>query len=251
MSRRSIPTTPNSINNSSLFTSINDRRDEISETTPLLLTLPDNVRTTPSAWSPVTLRRKSALLSDLLSGHSHSTDVTNTHDSADSVVDKRHGYDGEFKEELETNGDGIRQWYDNFTAIDWIHDAVRRNVFFLIGILDRNLIQIAGERILTNTKITKRKTKWCQGLRIELYRRWQRCVDVHLLSQGGTDLLHINDNRMGIGNDYWFLNRRCGVRNNIQRDASLRLEVWVLLERLETAETILLQSYFVILPRNF
>jgi hypothetical protein len=121
----------------------------------------------------------------------------------------------------------------------------------LIGILDRNLIQVAGERILTNPKITKRKTKWCQGLRIELYRRWQRCVDVRLLSQGGTDLLHINDNRMVIGNDYWFLYRRCGVRNNIQRDASLRLEVWVLLERLETAETILLQSYFVILPRNF
>lgn len=76
----------------------------------------------PSIWSPSGLRRKSAFISDFLSSHTHSTD-TIVEDSIDSKRQK--GYDGEFKDELERDGEGIRQWYDNYTSIDWLHDSIK------------------------------------------------------------------------------------------------------------------------------
>ncbi|CDR39185.1 RHTO0S04e02586g2_1 [Rhodotorula toruloides] len=39
------------------------------------------------------------------------------------------GYDGEFKAELEGEaGNGVRSWYDNYTAIDWIHDTIKHSL---------------------------------------------------------------------------------------------------------------------------
>ncbi|SCZ90228.1 BZ3500_MvSof-1268-A1-R1_Chr1-3g01854 [Microbotryum saponariae] len=38
------------------------------------------------------------------------------------------GYDGEFRHDLQGEaGNGIRQWYDNFHTIDWIHDSIKHS----------------------------------------------------------------------------------------------------------------------------
>ncbi|GAA5980042.1 hypothetical protein JCM10908_001509 [Rhodotorula pacifica] len=41
----------------------------------------------------------------------------------------RRGYDAEFAAELEgEGGNGVRSWYDNFTTVDWLHDAVKHSI---------------------------------------------------------------------------------------------------------------------------
>lgn len=89
-----------------------------------------------------TLRRKSAAISDLLSGHSHSAwtlpavgrDIDELEVNGDSTDEERVqeggsrkkrgvgvGYDGEFRQELEgEGGNGVRQWYDNFHSESWV-----------------------------------------------------------------------------------------------------------------------------------
>ena len=77
-------------------------------------------------WTPSldSIRRKSAVLSEMIGGHSHSEGNPEGEQRT-----KKSGYDGEFREELLREGEsGIRVWYDNFTAIDWLHDSVKHAV---------------------------------------------------------------------------------------------------------------------------
>ncbi|KAK4055337.1 hypothetical protein OIV83_000620 [Microbotryomycetes sp. JL201] len=88
-----------------------------------------------SKFSPAALKRRSAKVSDLLSGNNHSavpSTIDNEYEAGDDAADRasirsRHvGYDGDFRHELEgEGGSGVRQWYDNFHTIDWIHDSVK------------------------------------------------------------------------------------------------------------------------------
>ncbi|KAK4050514.1 hypothetical protein OIO90_005097 [Microbotryomycetes sp. JL221] len=87
-----------------------------------------------SRFSPAAIKRRSARVSDLLSGNNHSalpaggSQDPEDGDNADrsSIRSRNVGYDGDFRSELEgEGGSGVRQWYDNFHTIDWIHDSVK------------------------------------------------------------------------------------------------------------------------------
>ncbi|KAM0793320.1 hypothetical protein ACM66B_000778 [Microbotryomycetes sp. NB124-2] len=88
-----------------------------------------------SKLSPAALKRRSAKVSDLLSGNSHSalpaaigSEEEAAADAGDraSIRSRHVGYDGDFRTELEgEGGSGVRQWYDNYHTIDWIHDSVK------------------------------------------------------------------------------------------------------------------------------
>lgn len=46
----------------------------------------------------------------------------------DKAMEHQAGYDAEFREELAGQaGVGMRVWYDTFTSIDWLHDAVKED----------------------------------------------------------------------------------------------------------------------------
>lgn len=80
-------------------------------------------------WTPSldSIRRKSAVISEMIGGHSHSEG----NGDGEFGGTKKSGYDGQFREELLKEGEGaggIRVWYDNFTAIDWLHDSVKHAV---------------------------------------------------------------------------------------------------------------------------
>ncbi|GAA6058723.1 hypothetical protein JCM10212_003411 [Sporobolomyces blumeae] len=105
-----------------------------------------------ASLGPDTLRRKSHQISDLLFDHANPVlddplgtgfDASASHDASyfrstattprpgfsnhDSA--RGHGYDGEFRQELEGEGaNGVRGWYDNFHTIDWIHDAIKHSL---------------------------------------------------------------------------------------------------------------------------
>lgn len=92
-----------------------------------------------------TLRRKSAAISDILSGHSHSAwtlpalggEYDELEVNGESTDEERVqeggprkkrgvgvGYDGEFRQELEgEGGNGVRQWYDNFHSESWAFES--------------------------------------------------------------------------------------------------------------------------------
>ncbi|KAI5476133.1 voltage-gated chloride channel [Pseudohyphozyma bogoriensis] len=103
------------------------------------------------AWLS-SVKRRSALLSDMMARGSHSAFEpprlpTEEEDELDSGglrspllspyedaprgggrgVKRAWGYDGEFRKELEygETGNGVRVWYDNFHSIDWIHDGIK------------------------------------------------------------------------------------------------------------------------------
>lgn len=69
---------------------------------------------TGGPFTPRSLRRKSAFLSDLISSHTHSAfepgdEIASPSGTAPHIA---RGYDGEFREDLEgESGNGVRQWY--------------------------------------------------------------------------------------------------------------------------------------------
>ncbi|GAA5864466.1 hypothetical protein JCM3774_005137 [Rhodotorula dairenensis] len=72
------------------------------------------------SWSP--RRALSRARSSILGGAATATEGS-THRTAPR------GYDAEFTAELEgEGGNGVRSWYDNFTTVDWLHDAVKHSI---------------------------------------------------------------------------------------------------------------------------
>lgn len=113
-----------------------------SERTPLLRSKTTDSNTVE--WAS-TLKRKSALFSDVISGRTHSgwdlndgdieeEPILNSHNHNSNNNNKnfknlKAGYDGEFREELQgENGNGVRQWYENYTSIDFLHDSIKHSI---------------------------------------------------------------------------------------------------------------------------
>lgn len=129
------------------------------EQTPLLSHVPSQTFDASAREWTQALKRRSAVLSDLLSARNHSG-VVLPPGSADQEEDQEEfggaeidrrpsdlgggslrgwgsrrsggrpkGYDGEFRQELEgEGGNGVRSWYASYAAIDWIHDGVKEDV---------------------------------------------------------------------------------------------------------------------------
>ncbi|GAA5957454.1 hypothetical protein JCM10213_001324 [Rhodosporidiobolus nylandii] len=129
------------------------------ECTPLL-----HPRHSQSFSAAQSLKRRSAAIGDLLFGHGQADGDEGASGGPDALPDRdalsspgplrsgslfrsrsrgsilsggaslrrartRTGYDGEFRREFEGDGgNGVRSWYDNFSAIDWIHDAIKHSI---------------------------------------------------------------------------------------------------------------------------
>lgn len=100
-----------------------DERTRLLATDPSLEQDSLNSPSKRAPWTPSldSIRRKSALLSEMIGGHSH----TEAAGFPGSERTKKPGYDGDMRDELLKGETGIRVWYDNFTAIDWLHDSVK------------------------------------------------------------------------------------------------------------------------------
>lgn len=58
-----------------------------------------------------------------------STNCTRLSDNRTSRVDRKGGYDAEFKTELAgQSGNGMRVWYSTYTSVDWLHELVKESI---------------------------------------------------------------------------------------------------------------------------
>ncbi|GAA5823615.1 hypothetical protein JCM3770_000699 [Rhodotorula araucariae] len=81
---------------------------------------PDSERRPLLASRAHSLKRRTSHFGDLLFDHAPSPHAPS---------DTAHGYDGEFRKELDGDGgNGVRGWYDNYHTIDWIHDAIKHSL---------------------------------------------------------------------------------------------------------------------------
>ncbi|BGP36814.1 hypothetical protein JCM10449v2_000716 [Rhodotorula kratochvilovae] len=75
------------------------------------------------------LKRRTSQFGDLLFNHSDPASSPVAHAPSSAALGTGHGYDGEFRKELEGDGgNGVRSWYDNYHTIDWIHDAIKHSL---------------------------------------------------------------------------------------------------------------------------
>ncbi|GAA5834523.1 hypothetical protein JCM9279_004343 [Rhodotorula babjevae] len=75
------------------------------------------------------LKRRISRFGDLLFDHRESDLEPNAHAPAASAPTAAHGYDAEFRKELEGDGgNGVRSWYDNYGSIDWVHDSIKNSI---------------------------------------------------------------------------------------------------------------------------
>lgn len=75
------------------------------------------------------LKRRTSRFGDRLFDHSDAAAHAPSASATTSPINGDHGYDAEFRKELEGDGgNGVRSWYDNYHTIDWIHDAIKNSI---------------------------------------------------------------------------------------------------------------------------